>query len=138
HLGAERQYRGHREALANALVEQERVGLALAEADGGERLFHPRFDRGRRESQVSRAEGDLLLDAGGEELMVGILEDVADPPGEVLEGLAGYRGPVHEDLPRRRREETVQVLGERRLAGAVPADEGDELATDDPEVHVGQ
>ena len=108
------------------------------EIDGGERLGHPLFDLGGGEAEVPWAEGDLFTHRGGEELVIRILEDVAHALRELLERQEGDLPPLETHRSGGGREEPVQVLRERRLAGAVPPDQGDELPLPDAERHVEQ
>src|SRR5262249_36594085 len=43
--------------------------------------------------------------------------------------------PVEADYPRRRRVERAEQVEQRALAGPARADDGDELAAGDPEIH---
>src|SRR5205814_9581371 len=108
------------------------------QAGGGERLRDARLDLGGCEPQVLRPEGDLLLDRGREELVIGVLEDVAYALRERLEREAAQVAALEPHGALGGLEEAVQVLGERRLAGAVSADERHELARPDGEAHLGE
>src|SRR5947208_4994160 len=134
-VGPEREDRRDGQALPRALVEQERIRVALVELDGRERLGHTRLHLGGREAEVARPEGHLIGDGRGEELMIRILEDVADALGERLERKVRDVASVERHASLGRREEAVQVLGERGLSRAVRARKRDELAATDREVH---
>src|SRR5262249_2840156 len=77
-----------------------------------------------------------VLDRRREELVVGILEDVSHVLRDLLERPPRHAAAAEDDLAGRRLEEPVQVLGERRLPGAVPPDERDELALAELELDV--
>ena len=61
-----------------------------ASADEIERLVHPTADFLGRNAEVFGAEGDVLLDDGGNELVIGVLEDHADPSAKLIEVLLGH------------------------------------------------
>jgi hypothetical protein len=86
------------------------------------------------EAMALVAEEDVLLDGEvGHEAE--LLVDHHDPGGLRLDRVAeGARGAGHHDLAGRRRVETADQLEERRLAGAVLAQDGVHLAGVDVDV----
>jgi hypothetical protein len=101
------------------------------QVEGGHRLAGTaRYGR-RVESQVARTRCNVAGDGGGEELVVGVLEGVAD----VARQHRHRRPPGVEagdhDAPGGRLEQTVQVARQCGLAGPVAADQGDDLAAPD-------
>ena len=95
---------------------------------------HGLFDaRGRLlvgETEVLRAEGDVLRDGLLEELLLGVLEDHADLEAHGARGRALFLGlrvdvnAVDEHAARRRLQEAGELLQERRLARARMARNG--------------
>jgi len=47
------------------------------------RVQHPLTGLNRREPQVERAEAEVLIDAGAEQLFLGVLEDHADLAAQI-------------------------------------------------------
>ena len=75
---------GQGDELAPRQVQVVRVRRALfGQPDGGEAGLDERRSLGRRDPEIARAEGDLALDGPLEELLVGVLEDEPDRPGQV-------------------------------------------------------
>ncbi len=90
-----------------------------------------------REAHVGRPEGHVLAHRAEEELVVGVLEDHADPPTHLLErrAVAGVDGAAaHAHVAGARRQDPVEVVHERGLAGAVRAEQRDALAGLEAEV----
>ena len=100
------------------------IGVVV-HAHGTQGVVYALAHRVHVESEVERAERHVFLHTGREELLVGVLEDEADgaaqraQPGtavvERLPGVADRAGLLAQ--------EAVGVLKERRLAGAVGADQ---------------
>ena len=83
---------------------------------------------GTLEAEVGRAEGDVLAHAAEEELVVGVLEDDADPAADLLEVLLLHRQPADGHRAGAGGEDAVEVQHQRRLAGAVGPEQRDPLA----------
>ena len=98
-----------------------------------ERLVDAPLDVLGRQPEVQRPEADVLEDGRHEELVVGVLKDHADRAPDVGQRALGHRRAADVDRALRRREQPVQVHQQRRLAGAVGADDGDRLAVADRE-----
>jgi hypothetical protein len=65
--------------LTFALAQQERIAVSrIGKIDGFEDFGASTLDFGMIESEVARTESDFILDRGSEDLMVGVLENVAD------------------------------------------------------------
>src|SRR6266851_60920 len=76
---AQREYASDREPLTFTFAQQERIAVSrTGKIDGFEDFGASTLDFGVIESEVARTESDFILDRGGEDLMVGILEHVAD------------------------------------------------------------
>jgi hypothetical protein len=110
-------------------------------ADRRQRLLHARPDLVRGRAQVLEAEGDLVLDARHDDLVLRILEDRRHRASQ----LCGPRSSRVEaaDLDRAGEAPAVEVrhepgqrADERRLAGAGRAEHGDDLAGLDRQRHV--
>ena len=86
-----------------------------------------------RQPEIQGAEGDVVEDGRHEELVVGVLEDDADLPADLLPGLLPERNLPDRHGPRRRKQVTVHVEEQRRLPRAVRADDADRLAVGDQE-----
>ena len=79
HARTQREHARHRQALALALAQQEGIERArILKPHCAQHLFASPLNFIRRKVEVARPEGDLVLDCGGEDLMVGVLENVAD------------------------------------------------------------
>ena len=76
---AQREHARDREPLTLPFAEQKRIaGAFIFEAHRRQHLGASRFDLRGREAEIARPEFHFGLDRVGENLMVGILEDVAD------------------------------------------------------------
>jgi hypothetical protein len=84
-------------------------------------------------SEAARGEGHVLLDGRGEERGLGELEDEAHPAAQLAPPERPRIHAVHEDAAARRLEEQVQVLDERALPRARPADYAEHLVRLDRE-----
>ena len=98
----------------------------------GEGRAHPRRDLDRRSADVLDAEGDLVLDAAEDDLVLRILEDGGDDAGEVgrprpARVLSADLDASLEPAAVEMRDEPRQGAHERRLAGAGGAEDGDDL-----------
>src|SRR5713226_8224930 len=83
---AQREHARHREPLTFALAQQERIAVSrIGKIDGFEDFGASTLDFGVIESEVAWTESNFILDGGGEDLMVGDQENVAD----FLRGLGG-------------------------------------------------
>ena len=116
-----------------------RVLAVLVHVDGPERRIDAAADLRGRDAEVFRAERDVLLHDARDELVVRVLLHEADAAAHVeLRFLHGGVDAVHVDGAGRRHEHAVEELGQRRLAAAVVAEQRDELALFDVEVHAVQ
>src|SRR6185437_113568 len=125
---------GDLEAPAHAAGEGHHLPVAaLPEADHAEHLLHPRFDDLRFDPVELGVEAQVLL--GAEVAVEGlVLEDEADVAAHVVAG----GGDVEAgDLgrPVARLGQRAEHVDRRRLAGAVGAEEAEDLAGLDLEVH---
>ena len=111
--------------------EDENTGKAC-------RFTHARIDLLGGEAGVFRAEGNVLIHRLLKELVLGILKDEADLKAHVAcGGLAAVDVlPVEEHGAGRGREQAVEVLDERALAGARVADDAHELPGGDGEINI--
>jgi hypothetical protein len=106
--------------------------------DRGERFRHPLLHLRLRDVQVPGTEGAVFLHGCGEELVVRILEDEADPLVELLRGEASDLPPADGDPPRFCLEEADEELDQRRLPRAVGAQDRNELALFDVKIDPGE
>ena len=70
--------------------------------DLGESSDHPRLQFRAAQPGRGGPEGNVLADRGHEELVVGVLEDDADPAADLREVRLGDRQPATERCPRHR------------------------------------
>src|SRR6266852_9470214 len=76
---AQREHASDREPLTFTLAQQERIAVSrLGKIDGFEDFGASTLDFGVIESEVARTESDFILDRGSEDLMVVVLDNVAD------------------------------------------------------------
>ena len=140
HPGAHGDHAGDGDAALLPAGELERRALEERGVHAGKArgLAHARIDLLRGEFGVFRAEGDVLIHRLLKELVLGILKDEPDLKAHVARGgLAAVNVlPVEEHGARRRREQTVEVLDERALAGARVADDAHELSGGDGKVNI--
>ena len=118
-----------------ALAEGEVVRRAVGEVGDAHRaqgLHDPRVELGAAQPEVGRPERHVVAHGGHEQLVVGVLEDDADPASHLEQVRAGDRQPRDGDASRAGREDAVEVQHQGRLARAVGAEQGDPL----PRVHV--
>ena len=119
------QHRKQAEQLLLAAAEQiSRYGAAAFEAMLGQDRVEPRRDLRLRHIHVAKAEGDVLLDGGHDDLVLRILEHIADQPAH-LRDVGRCRNPTDQHLPLTRCDEPVQHPRQRGLARAVRADDRD-------------
>ncbi|MPM56257.1 hypothetical protein SDC9_103059 [bioreactor metagenome] len=80
HLGTQRQDRGDRDPLPDALGLEEGMLTEQFLADAGDAggLAHPVIDLIGRQLEVAWCVGDFVVDVVVEQLMIGVLEDVSD------------------------------------------------------------
>ena len=88
----------------------------------------PRLDLGLVEPAAAELERELVPDARGEELLLGVLEHDADAVAEFALGELREVVAVDKDLAGAGRRDAGQGVEEGRLAGAVWADERGERA----------
>ena len=98
-----------------------------------ERLGDPVLDLLARAAAVERAERDVLADGRHEQLVVGVLEDEPDAGAQVADVVVAdaQAGDLELALALQQR---VELEHQRRLAGAVGAEDGDALAVGDVQV----
>jgi hypothetical protein len=154
---AEEEPRGIRVELRGRLVEQEQVRLEgerrgegdtlelaagelgrpatpqVERSDRLERTLDARADLRRRRAEVLEPEGDLVLDERHHDLVLGILEDGRDRPGEIRGAgrarvLTRDHHPSGEATAVEVRDEPGEGAQERRLPGAGGPEERDDLA----------
>ncbi len=117
------------------MLEQERVALALVlQADRFERLVTSPANLVVGQAEVARAEGDFVLDRGGENLMVRILKNVRDCARRLRRTHLRAILAVDRHAPRRRLQQSDDVFRERRFAGTVLPDDRDKFARFDFEI----
>jgi hypothetical protein len=137
-----RQYGRHRDPAALAETEVLRRAAGDVEhADGLQGPLHPLVEFGAAQAQVGGAERDVLADGRHEELVVGVLEDDADPAPDLPQALLVLG--VDELAAHVHRAETavqdpVEVQDEGRLARPVGAEQRHALALADGDVHAVQ
>jgi hypothetical protein len=131
---------GHRDpaALPERQVVRRPVGV-LGHPDPLERLEDPRVELGAAQAGVGRAEGDVVADRRHEQLVVRVLEDEPDPPPHLGQVRPRDVQPADPDRPGPgaaggRAEDPVEVQHQRRLAGAVGAEQRHPLPRLDPQV----
>lgn len=134
-VGVEGERAGDGGALLHAAGKLPGIFLAeTGEIDEVERALDARLLVRRRVAHDFERQGDVLFD-GAPGIERGGLEDIA--VGAALAGLLG-RQAVDGDRAGCRLFEIGDDPQERRLAAAGRADEGDEIALLDGEVHAGQ
>ena len=89
-------------------------------------------------TQVAGARRDLLAHAGAEYLVIGILEHEPHFARQGGDRRIGHRPSRNHHLSARGAQQSVEVLGQRGLAGPVLADEGDVAPTGKLEVDAPQ
>ena len=124
------------------LTAREGGGLALLEAchaDRGQRLVDARTDLFARQPEILRPEGDVVLDARGDDLVVRPLEHDAHPLAQLQRTrLVPGVDAVDRHLSRTREQHPVDQPNERGLATAVGAEHGDMPPRLHGERHVAQ
>jgi hypothetical protein len=135
-LGFDGKEPGEGDALL--LAAGESIGLAVLvafEADGpyrkGDALPHLVVG----DPEVFEAESHVVLHEGGDEAVLGVLEEDAEVFAD-LEGLRGGVASRHAHAARTRPQEAVQEADERGLAAAVRAYDADVLSCADLEANV--
>ena len=84
-----------------------------------QRLTHPVVDDLLIKPEVCRAECHILGDRGGDDLVVGILEDDTDKLAHLTDILFGDGFSPDEDRTRGRPEDTIEVLEKGALPGTI-------------------
>ena len=138
--GLHGQHAGDGHALL--LPARQRRGLALVEAlqpHVGQRVGHALAQLVGGHAQVLGAEGHVVFDEACHQLVVGVLEHHAGVAADEVGGALVARVAVeHGDAALVRHEQRVDVLGQRRLARPVAAQDAHELAPLDACVHAVQ
>ena len=127
HVGAHRHRAGDRGALLLAVAQHVRRALAqMADLERLERVLHAAARDVFGQPDVERPERDVLIDGAGEELIVGVLEDEADGGAQRGEAgaVVGHGLSAEKHGAGGRPIGAVEVQEQRRLAGAVGADDG--------------
>ena len=133
-LRLERQRRGEADALQLAARELDRLPAPeVQRVDGLERALDARPDLGGRSAEVLEPERDLVRDDRHHDLVLRILEDRRDRPGELGRAgrprvEAGDDDPAGEAAAVEVRHEPGQRPQQGRLAGAGGAEQRDDLA----------
>ena len=105
-------------------------------ADRGQNFGNNTIDLSRRESEVERAEGDVIADARHKKLVVRILKCHSDGPTHFCKRLSPYHILADADTPLARGQVAVQMEQQGGLARSVPADERDRFAVGNTERHL--
>src|SRR5207244_4807562 len=124
-------------ALATAKREGEVLGM-LEQADQLQRLVDASIDVGRQQSEVAWPERDFGAYPLSEDLVVRVLIHVANAARQVGQGSRTRISALHDDAASRRFEQAIEVLGQRRFAGSILADQRDELPGCYLQVHSAQ
>ena len=144
HARSQRDRRGEAHALKLAARElsSSAVGKMLS-TDELECLLHSAANLGRRRAEVLETKGDLVRDLGHHNLLLGVLKDARNRPGEVgrtrgprvvapeLDGAA--KSPTME-----MRHEASEGSQERRLPGAGRPEERNQLSRLERQRHIDQ
>ena len=123
--------------LLSARKQVRRVHAKFIHPHLFERRVHPPADLLRRHAEILRREGYVVLDDVGDDLVVGVLKHHAHRaahPEKLL--LVGSVDPVYQHPALRGQQNCVQVLGERRFAGAVVAEHRHKRAGPDLQIQV--
>lgn len=128
--------------FAFADAELGRIARAgVRQADRGQGLGYAAADFIEAVAGVERTEGDIVLDGGAEELVVGVLKQQSDLAADQRK-LCGDDGDArHVDGGFRRafgqdgRQQAVEVEQQRRFTGAAGSDECDAFAVAETERH---
>ncbi len=123
----------HPASLAEAQMVRRPVGRA-AHAGQGERPVDPSGQLGVPVAQVDRAEGHVVAHGGHEQLVVGVLEDDADPAPDFPQRRLADAQAVHGHRAGPRGQRAVQVQHQGRLAGPIGPEDGHPLPRGDVQV----
>ena len=135
----EHQHGGDRQQPALPDAEAERTpGPVRVELKQFEHLADPAPYLGLVHPAHAQGVSHFVEDGVGDELMIRVLEHVADRLGQLEESQVVDVAAVDQDRPAPGLENLGQDLGERALARPVASDEGGELAGRDSEPHVGE
>jgi hypothetical protein len=99
---------------------------------------HAGVHLGRRQALVDRPEGHVVLHRGHEELVVGILEHVADPAPHFGQAGTRQRDAFDRHAALARQQQAIDMLQQRRLARAIGTDDGHRLTRQDAQVDAAQ
>jgi hypothetical protein len=100
----------------------------IGQADIGQRLGDPSFQRSTGQPQMSGPERHVAAYGGAEQLVIGILEDHTDALADLRQGPPPDLHTADEHRPSRRREHAVELQHQRCLASTVGAEQRDPLA----------
>ena len=99
--------------------------------DLSEGAFDDGVEFGAGHTEVGRSEGDVLPDALHEQLVVGVLEDRADPAADLGQVLLPHLQVTDPDRPGLQCQQPVQVQHEGGFAGTVRPEQCDPLTLSD-------
>ena len=137
-VGAHRQRARDGDALL--LPAGQGGGLALLEPAKAHRIqafVHARAQLVGGDAQVLGSERHVVFDEARDQLVVGILEHHARTAADGVDRLGvGGVATEHHHAALIGREQRVHVLGERRFARSVSAEDGDELSAFDADADV--
>src|SRR5215212_4375025 len=108
------------------------AALVTFEADGPYSPGDPIAHLLAGDAEVLEAEGDVVLDEGSDEAILGVLEEDAQVPAD-LEGFRGRVAAGHPHQARVGQQKAVQEADEGGLPATVRTDHADVLASAEPE-----
>jgi hypothetical protein len=98
-------------------------------------VVDPVCDLSGRQPKIARAESHILAHCGGEQLVIGILENETDSGVEPGPIAAGDVSPLHQDSAPGGPQQASEMAEQRGLPRAVGTDQRHELALLGYEVH---
>ena len=101
--------------------------------DHGQGRVDPLPDARFIQSEVERAEGDIVENRRHEELIIRILQNDADLFADLLPGFGGHGKIADRHRSLLRQQTAVEVLQKRRFSRTVGADDADRLPVDNSE-----
>jgi hypothetical protein len=140
HVGLHRQHAGDTDALLLPAGKLMCGALTiLLHLHAVERPIDAAQNFWPRHAQIFRAKGDILLNDGRYDLVVGVLKDHADGVADGAQAGALLRVPRFDpDIAGRGQEQRVEMLCQRRLAGAVVPQQHDIFALLDGQIDASQ
>ncbi len=140
HVGLHRQHARNADALLLPAGKLMRGALAIGlHLHAVERPIDAAQNLRARHAQVFRAKGDILLDDGRHDLVVGVLEDHADRAANVAQAgaLLGVPG-FDPHVAAVGQQQRIEMLGQRRLARPIVSQQHDILALLDGQIDAAQ